>query len=49
MCRFSPILGMLIMLFLMSSLGAQEVPFTVAASILPLCDLIKQVGGGEWR
>lgn len=45
MCRFVPILGMLIILFLMSSLGAQEVPFTVAASIPPLCDLIKQVGG----
>lgn len=45
MYRFVPILGMLIIFFFISSLGAQETPFTVAASIPPLCDLIKQVGG----
>ncbi|MGC8778245.1 MAG: metal ABC transporter substrate-binding protein [Candidatus Caldatribacteriaceae bacterium] len=45
MRRFMVWLGAVLLLFLPLPLGALEVPFKVAASIPPLCNLVKQVGG----
>ncbi|MEN3187061.1 MAG: metal ABC transporter substrate-binding protein [Atribacterota bacterium] len=45
MFRTIPMLFVVIILFFVVASGAQEAPLTIAASIPPLCDFVKQVGG----
>lgn len=45
MLRKLVLLGIGLFFLLVLPLAAQEIPFKVAASIPPLCDLVKQVGG----
>ena len=45
MLRLGVVFSLLLVFLLVPILGAREIPLTVAASIPPLCDLVKQVGG----